>query len=116
MNSGSCFLAEISRMTSSLSPGGRLSASMSLTKPHRYSRLARVSSVVCALGSLGAIQVQAIPGPICDQISRKNILLYLTRAYERSRPRHPGGPELLQRLEVGAAQDVRSPVFSGFKS
>src|SRR5262245_36373089 len=46
MNSGSCFLAEISWTTSSLSPGGSVSASMSLTKPHLYSRLARASRVL----------------------------------------------------------------------
>ena len=45
MNSGSFFLAEITRTTSSFSPGGSASASMSLTKPHLYSRVARASSV-----------------------------------------------------------------------
>src|SRR6266540_3686787 len=45
MNSGSCFLAEIARTTSSFRPAGSASASMSLTKPHLYSRVARASSV-----------------------------------------------------------------------
>src|SRR5262245_39432815 len=45
MNSGSFFLAEIAWTTSSVRPGGSASASMSLTKPHLYSRLARASSV-----------------------------------------------------------------------
>lgn len=33
MSSGSCFLAEIIQMTSSSSPGGMASESMSVTKP-----------------------------------------------------------------------------------
>ena len=33
-HSGSCFLAEISRMMSSFSPGGILSSSTSVTKPY----------------------------------------------------------------------------------
>src|SRR5262252_6639282 len=45
MNSGSFFLAEIAWTTSSVRPGGSESASISLTKPHLYSRLARASSV-----------------------------------------------------------------------
>src|SRR5262245_48611875 len=44
MNSGSFFLAEIAQTTSSVRPGGSASASMSLTKPHLHSRLARASS------------------------------------------------------------------------
>ena len=32
--SGSCFFMEMKRTTSSFSPGGRLSASMSVTQPH----------------------------------------------------------------------------------
>src|SRR2546428_8074992 len=45
MNPGSFFLAEIAWTTSSVRPGGSASASMSLTKPHLYSRVARASSV-----------------------------------------------------------------------
>src|SRR5581483_11997294 len=45
MNGGSPFLAEIRRPTSSSSPGGRVSASMSVTNPYRYSRLASASIV-----------------------------------------------------------------------
>jgi hypothetical protein len=40
---GSFFLREMKRMVSSFKPGGADSASMSVTKPHLYSRLARVS-------------------------------------------------------------------------
>src|SRR5262245_21220360 len=36
MNSGSCFLREIVRITSSSRPGGTVSDSMSVTKPCRY--------------------------------------------------------------------------------
>src|SRR5512145_604543 len=45
MKSGSFFLAEITRTTSSFRPGGTVSASISLTKPYLYSRLARSSTV-----------------------------------------------------------------------
>src|SRR6476620_11934831 len=36
---GSSFFAEMRRMTSSLTPGGNVSASTSVTKPYWYSRL-----------------------------------------------------------------------------
>src|SRR6266480_240284 len=49
MNSGSFFLAEIARTTFSFRPGGSESASMSLTKPHLYSRLARASSLLAVV-------------------------------------------------------------------
>src|SRR5689334_13472047 len=39
MNSGSFFRAEIARTTSSLSPGGNVSDSMSVTNPASYSRV-----------------------------------------------------------------------------
>src|SRR5437899_12256776 len=41
MNSGSFFLAEIRRMVSSFRPLGTLSSSISVTKPHLYSRSAK---------------------------------------------------------------------------
>src|SRR5262245_27408710 len=43
MNSGSFFLAAIARTTSSLSPGGSVSDSMSVTNPASYSRVIRDS-------------------------------------------------------------------------
>ena len=49
MNCGSFFFAEIRRMTSSLRPGGTESDSMSVTKPHLYSRLASSSTVRSSL-------------------------------------------------------------------
>ena len=39
MNSGSFFLLEMRRMTSSFSPGGMVSVSMSEVKPYLYSVL-----------------------------------------------------------------------------
>ncbi len=48
MNSGSPFFAEMRRMTSSLSPGGTVSASMLVTKPYLYGWLTWVSIVVMA--------------------------------------------------------------------
>ncbi len=45
MNSGSPFLAEIKRMTSSFRPGGTVSAPMSVMNPYWYSRAARDSIV-----------------------------------------------------------------------
>jgi len=39
MNSGSCFLAEMTRTISSFSPGGIVSVSMSEVKPYLYSLL-----------------------------------------------------------------------------
>src|SRR5450432_1839305 len=47
---GSSFLWEMKRTISSLSPGGAESASMSVTKPHLYSRFASVSISVSAVG------------------------------------------------------------------
>src|SRR5437016_1720987 len=49
MNGGSFFLAEIRRMMSSLSPLGTDSDSMSVTKPHLYSRLASSSIVLLSV-------------------------------------------------------------------
>src|SRR3989442_1945822 len=46
MKSGSPFLAEMRRTTSSLRPLGTTSASISVTKPCRYGRFSNVSSVV----------------------------------------------------------------------
>ena len=43
MNSGSSFLCEMRRMTSSLRPGGATSDSMSVTKPHLYSERSSTS-------------------------------------------------------------------------
>src|SRR3970282_279788 len=48
MNSGSCFFAEIRRITSSFKPGGTVSASMSVTKPYLYSLWVRSSTVLVA--------------------------------------------------------------------
>src|SRR5512138_1691231 len=45
MNSGSRFLAEIRRTTSSLSPLGTVSVSTSVTKPYLYSWFANASMV-----------------------------------------------------------------------
>src|SRR3990172_10575987 len=42
-HSGSFFFEEIRRMVSSFSPGGATSCSISVTKPHLYSRLTRAS-------------------------------------------------------------------------
>src|SRR5438874_13753372 len=49
MNFGSFFLAEIARMMSSLRPRGTVSASISVTKPYLYSRLASSSLVLVAV-------------------------------------------------------------------
>src|SRR5947209_5467299 len=50
MNSGSSFLAEIKRMTSSFRPRGSVSVSMSVMKPSLYSRLASSAIVLVAVG------------------------------------------------------------------
>src|SRR5437763_15562379 len=49
MNFGSFFLADIVRTTSSLRPRGTVSASISVTKPYLYSRLASSSIVRVAV-------------------------------------------------------------------
>src|SRR6185369_553197 len=49
MNSGSSFLAEIWRITASLSPTGTVSVSRSVWNPWRYSRLTSSSSFVASL-------------------------------------------------------------------
>src|SRR5512140_137107 len=49
MNSGSFFLAEMSRTISSFSPGGADSASTSVTKPYLYSVLTNPSIVSVAV-------------------------------------------------------------------
>src|SRR5205085_12154563 len=49
MNCGSSFLAEMRRIVSSLSPLGTDSDSMSVTKPHLYSRLASSSIVLLSV-------------------------------------------------------------------
>src|SRR5271169_5066376 len=48
-HSGSPFLAEIRRITSSFKPGGTVSCSMSVTKPYLYSCVARNSTSVCGV-------------------------------------------------------------------
>src|SRR5262249_376084 len=47
--SGSCFLAEMRRTTSSLRPRGTVSLSISVTKPHLYSWFASFSMVSVAV-------------------------------------------------------------------
>src|ERR1043166_1734291 len=49
MNSGSAFFPEMTRMISSLSPGGTVSVSMSETKPYLYSLLTNSSIVSVAV-------------------------------------------------------------------
>src|SRR5438874_4274245 len=49
---GSFFFAEMKRMTSSFSPGGAESASMSVTNPHLYSRFASVSISRVSVGMI----------------------------------------------------------------
>src|SRR3972149_6400177 len=49
MNSGSCFFAEIRRMTSSLKPAGIVSASISVTKPYLYSPRVKSSTLGVAV-------------------------------------------------------------------
>src|SRR5262249_34229435 len=49
MKSGSFFLAELSRMMCSSSPGGTASASISVTNPYLYSRLTSSSIVLVAV-------------------------------------------------------------------
>src|SRR5260370_36381703 len=50
MNLGSFFFSEIMRMTSSLRPRGTVSASISVTNPCLYSRLASSAIVLVAVG------------------------------------------------------------------
>ena len=47
---GSSFFAEMARTTSSLKPGGKVSASMSVTNPAAYSRLTSASIWALAAG------------------------------------------------------------------
>src|SRR5262245_43734303 len=55
IHSGSSFLREIRRITSSFSPGGTVSCSTSVTNPHLYSRSAR-----SRIGSLVLLLIEAL--------------------------------------------------------
>ena len=52
IHSGSSFLAEMSRTTSSESPGGTISCSTSVMKPNLYSWLANCSMVLVEVVSM----------------------------------------------------------------
>src|SRR5215469_7511276 len=58
MNAGSCFLAEMRRMTSSLSPGATVSDSMSVTKPWRYSPRNSVSTSLFSVDMFSSLLVR----------------------------------------------------------
>src|SRR5262245_47199974 len=69
IHAGSCFFSEMRRTTSSLSPLGRVSASISVTKPYLYSCVASSSIVVVGV-------LIACPGTYPDRIGR--LLEYTT--------------------------------------
>src|SRR5690348_6259888 len=117
MNGGSFFFAEIIRMTSSERPRGNASASTSLTKPWRYSRLIRSSSLVTgeliglpfALRAAGLIRAWDGPARSCvlrpchaaDGGERNRLRQRLRHLLERD-PRKRLEHEMVDRQPVGA--------------
>src|SRR5215212_11420126 len=59
---GSCLRSEIARTTSSLSPGGNVSASTSVTKPYLYSLDAS-----CSMVSVDVLMMYGCAAPLCAE-------------------------------------------------
>src|SRR5438309_1532309 len=120
MNGGSSFLAEITRMTSSLSPLGTDSASMSVTKPHWYSRLASSSRVLLSVlmishlpdfrslqdfGSLLPVHHRQRNDPTCHLAQRR--LQALTQQFEDA-------PLVLEQVgDADAVEGAAHPLLQG---
>src|SRR6185503_21225594 len=106
-NSGSPFLLEISRMTSSLRPGGTVSCSMSVTNPWRYLRLTRSatwSESVAMFEVLGCCGGLAQIGAQGRQRFATSLQVSETHALERPADAVvdslPGAADAAVRLEV----------------